>query len=321
MNTPTGGNHLVGFEYATAAVSLCLSEKYKKCLRIIENELNVVTSTPKHIMDVSFTKCFRETTIQSVDNDSGYVSTNPESTMDFNCVNMSGSCSYSQTKPIYLCEDALLEKPEIRQQQQEEKEEEYDHLFFLTDSVVVASCESEKTNFSGLEEAESGVEKDASSESLVIPLVTPIVANTNKTACDVNSKIMNYPSVKTPEKSYTNPITSDISPDLFSDEDEPCKTVETNQCFTEKYIHPNDQKLIKRVQEGLSGVFPPPSVTFFCMSVTEMLEKINNNKHLFVDKSIINEESEKKSLLITESSKDAIQMWPQVLEQRYHGLL
>lgn len=354
MNTPqsivSGGNHhLQGFKYATAAHSLSLSEKYKKCLRSIENGLK--TSTPKvDIMNVSFTKCFGavfqgDSSSLVVDNDSGYVSTNPESNLDYPSLN---NMSSEKDSNIYLSEDALLEKPEICQKEEEE-EVEYEHLYFLSNSIVAPSCESEKTTFSGFNDDESSVEveKDISNESLVLPVVSPIFVSTNtkqvntetttetasdqvniettETAskqvndldnvCDITSS--DYFVAQTPEKQYKNPITSDISPDLFSDDDEPAKVLETSQTLTEKYVHPKDQKLIKRVQHGLTGVFPPPSVTFFCLSVTEMLDRINENKHLFADAS---GQSEKKSLLVTEVSENDIKEWPQVLEQRYHGL-
>lgn len=313
-----GGNHL-GFACRTAAESLCLSEKYEKCLKSVENKLKIVTSTPKNIMDVSFLRCFRDV-VQGdssvglvLDNDSGYVSTNQESNIEYPSVNMSANCGTSNSKPIYLSEDALLEKPEIYQQQ---TEQEYSHLYFLTDSVVAASCESEKTTFSGLEDNdESGVDKDASSESIIIPVISPVKTRISKTD----------PHVKTPEKAYKNPMNSDISPDLFSDEDEPAKSVEElNQSLIEKYVHVNDQKLIKRVQQGLSGVYPPPSVTMVHMSVAEMLDKINENKHLFLEDGSCGGswQKERKSLLITETAETAVvKEWPQVMEPRYHGLL
>lgn len=347
MNTPQttvcGGNHhLQGFEYGTAAHSLCLSEKYEKCLRSIEKRLK--TSTPKvDMMNVSFTKCFGvvfqgDSSTLVADNDSGYVSTNPESNLDYPSLNNMNS---EKDSNIYLSEDALLEKPEICQKAEEEDAD----LYFLTDSIVAPSCESEKTTFSGFNDDESSVEKDISNESLVIPVVSAISVSTNSkqvntaattttadqvniettettkqvkdldNVCDITSS--DYFVAQTPEKQYKNPITSDISPDLFSDDDEPVKVLETSQTLTEKYVHPKDQKLIKRVQNGLSGVFPPPSVTFFCMSVTEMLDRINENQQLFADAS---GQSEKKSLLVTEVSENDIKEWPQILEQRYHGL-
>lgn len=308
----------MGFACRTAAESLCLSVKYERCLKSVENKLKIVTSTPKSIMDVSFLRCFRDV-VQGdssvglvLDNDSGYVSTNPESNIEYPSVNMSENCGNSGSKPIYLSEDALLEKPEINQQQ---TEQEYSHLYYLTDSVVAASCESEKTTFSGLEDNdESSIDKNASSESLIIPVVSPVKMSISKTD----------PHIKTPEKSYKNPMNSDISPDLFSDEDEPAKSVEQlNHSLIEKYVHVNDQKLIKRVQQGLSGVYPPPSVTMVHMSATEMLDKINENRHLFVvDGGCGSWHMERKSLLITETSETAVVTeWPQVMEQRYHGLL
>lgn len=335
MNTADdykGGNHL-GFECATAASSLCLSKKYVKTLKTIENKLSIATSTPNNRMDVSFTKCFSENSVGFVvDNDSGYVSINPESSMDYPSVITNVNCSTTNSKHIYLSEDALLEKPEICPQQ---NGNEYDHLFFLSNSVVAPSCESEKTTFSGFEDTDAS-EKDVSGDSDVISKISPIkfcvskevgeetVQNVgldesgNENVCDANNTV-EYSVAKTPEKAYKNSITSYISPDMFSDEDEPVKNVDTNQILIEKYIHPNDKKLIKNVQQGLSGVFPPPSVTFFCMSITEMLERISNNKHLFADRNVVKEETE-RSLLVTISSKEEIKEWPQVLEQRYHGL-
>lgn len=328
---PDGGNH-IGFESATAAKSLCLSAKYERCLRNLEKELEIVTSTPKSsksIMDVSFPRCFREACQGDssaglvFDNDSGYVSTNPESNMECPSVNMG---DVSAPKPIYLSEDALLEKPETCQQRQQQ-EEEYGHLFFLTDSVVPASCESEKTNFSGFEEDESGVEKDISNQSEIIPVISPVKVCVNGEEVADNSEKPGSPKNdttcdRTPEKSYRNPMNSDISPDLFSEDDEPNENVVLYHSLTEKYAHTNDQKLIKRVQQGLSGVYPPTSVTIIQMSVREMLDRINENKHLFADGSSGSGAVEKKSLLIAETSERALcEKWPKILERRCHGLL
>jgi hypothetical protein len=97
-----------------------------------------------------------------MDNDSGYVSHNHESNLD--CLSENATRSYSEND-IYICEDALLEKPLVK------NVENCDH-FESVDSVINCSQESIKTEFSGFEDS------DQSDTSLVIPVSKQIVWNT-----------------------------------------------------------------------------------------------------------------------------------------------
>lgn len=277
-----------GFGRDNLSESLLLSARHSKNLQ------KLLSSTPNAAMETSFGRCFREVTF-GMDNDSGYVSTNQESNLEYSS---QGNVIFGamEERQVYLSEDALLERPEISTQGESCPS---------SSSVVPASLESQKTTFSGFDDDESGLEKDISKESFIIPLQNDLSV------------------IQTPEKSYTNPMKSDVSPDLFSDEEEleTSSILETNQSvFEEKYMHPNDQKLIKRVQLGLSGVYPPPSVTIVSMTVVEMLEKIKENGCLFTE-PLKSEKVESNSLLVTEISEEDLNgKWPEVMKQRYHGL-
>lgn len=152
----------------------------------------------------------------------------------------------------------------------------------------------------------------------------------------------NPPSVATPRKKYENPIDPNISPDLFENDEISHEVIKEPQPVSyiaeEKYILKKDQKLLKRAQNSLKGVFPPQSVTMVQLSVDEMLNRLEANKEYFwtndkVEKSntdknndklnVSNEsncEGESKSLLIT-GNKDCVNSaFPQILQERYHGL-
>lgn len=110
----------------------------------------------------------------------------------------------------------------------------------------------------------------------------------------------------------------------------------------ERYTLKKDQKVLKRAQNSLKGVLPPHSVTIVQLSVNEMLNRLEANKEYFwssegvnaklenknTDKnndrlnasSESNSERESKSLLIT-GNKDCVNFdFPQILQERYHGL-
>lgn len=147
-----------------------------------------------------------------------------------------------------------------------------------------------------------------------------------------NSTMMENIPVCTPAKQYNCSVNSDFSPDLFDDCDEKKKSLPLNYIADEKYIIKKDHKLLKRVHSGLNGVPPPPSVTIVQISVNDMLNKIEKNKEYFwtencdtkmntsLNSSLENEEF--KSLLITveNTNKFLYKRWPQVLEDRFHGL-
>lgn len=384
-----------GFDSKVAKTSLNLTLRYNNAVSAAEKSLKIITSTPlsksncKSIMDVSFSKCFENSSKGSelcgivADNDSGYISNNQES----NSVFAMESCSSLNAKPIYLSEDALLEKPEVAKKKEvlesAEHAEEPSNLPSLSDSVVLSSFPSEKTSYSGLEAS------SVSSDSFSISAQSPIVAENS--SCDTgmstdfsventcsftesqdnngDSININYRSqtnhasecssdvsisgklnvtelcIKTPNKIYKNPVTSDVSPDLFSDE-EPEQVVEVNvnkqlskTVADERYVHRKDRRLINRVNAALSGVLPPPSFTVIHMTAEQILSKLENNKHLFwTANDVLQKENEKcsvaecssvlerrmideTSLLVTGDKGSCIdQDWPQILEKRYHGL-
>lgn len=127
----------------------------------------------------------------------------------------------------------------------------------------------------------------------------------------------------TPQKIYENRITADISPDLFGEEEQVLKTVMSLKVSpkdtpTENYCA-KDLKLLRNVQSSLNGVCPPPSVTILQMTVTEMLDKIEENKNLFC-KTSSTVTSEKNSLLVNNGPECVNQEWPEVLKARFHGL-
>ncbi|KAF2901418.1 hypothetical protein ILUMI_04765 [Ignelater luminosus] len=158
----------------------------------------------------------------------------------------------------------------------------------------------------------------------------------------------------TPLKQYKNPVNPDISPELFSDE-ESLEQFSHNESFAliqkaceQKYTTKNDRKLLQRAQESLCGVLPPPSVTIIQMSVNEMLQRINANRHFFAVNSICdlvdncdtvnktevqtqsvnssnlksnNTYEIKESLLVTCKREDFNpEDWPDIIQFRYHGL-
>lgn len=373
-------NSCLGFDTLTTQKSWYLSKKYYK---VIEEKLNFVTSTPvcktyfHNIMDVSLTAHFEglgkcQSNISSIiDSDSGYVSTNQESFLTFPLENMDSSASFSATKQIYLSEDALLEQPEVK------KKEEFDYS--LSDSVIPPSFESEKTTFSGFDESSCSEHSsliplqntlnsscdttrsiDNNSDSLIqCSQNTNCDMNLTDTSenletIDVNLKAESSKNIEghlyfeeallnTPPKKFVNVVNTDLSPDLFSDDEsksfkeEP--KLEPLVMPKEKYVHKNDHRLISRVNAALSGLFPPHSFTVVRLSIDEILNRIDSNKHLFYTSTnlgVSNRQNEMdadnyntetlnhfktSSLLITGSAKASIDKeWPFIMESRYYGL-
>lgn len=148
------------------------------------------------------------------------------------------------------------------------------------------------------------------------------------TMCSFSSKLVNC----TPTKTFVNTVNPDLSPELFSDdEDEPhseTSIITENLSITQKSftqdedVIKNDRKLLKRVQENLTGVPPPPSVTILQLTAADMLNKINNNRHLFLTNSATSDKQCDKSLLIVNTKAEVDNsVWPDILTCRYHGLL
>lgn len=391
MKTPSKCAPHYGFDNNMKNSSLHLSQRYQQAVNAAERRLSLVTSTPlsknihKNIMDISFKRCFEDSDKCSsdlcgivIDHDSGYISNNQESSSVFTMESSSG-CSSSDVKPIYLSEDALLEKPEVSVKNvslQLAEVEEDNHIFCLSDSIIPSSFPSDKTSFSGLDDTESVI----SNESFLIPTQSPVIAakvlnNSCDTGLGIDFSLDNFESsqeskcdstnsrsqlskcsvdtsgyytqpqtIKTPAKIYKNPITSDASPDLFSDDETDYIEANTNKqvvktIVEEKYIHKKDRRLINRVNAALSGVLPPPSFTVVHMTAGDILSKLDANRHLFWSSSdIIKKENDRDniaecgsvlerriidqtSLLVTGDKNSCIdKSWPEILEKRYHGL-
>lgn len=161
-----------------------------------------------------------------------------------------------------------------------------------------------------------------------------------------------YPSM-TPEKKIVNMVNPNISPDIFDDEMMDIKpsyfevqtqdtllTSLTQTQAEEKQVDKLDQKLLKRIQKGMSGVLPPPSVTVIHMPVHEILSKLEENRNLFFwnnqyldekdngaekQDTSLNSSTESnnfsKSLLLNVNLEEAQNSkWPEVFNMRCHGL-
>lgn len=132
---------------------------------------------------------------------------------------------------------------------------------------------------------------------------------------------------ETPKKAYKNRLTSDISPDLFADEEINTsfesrvkeKSPMAKSALKENYCL-KDLKMLRNIQSSLSGVHPPPSITTVQMNVTEMLERIHKNKDLFWNVSSTVTDEKGKCLLV-DDNPDCVQLpWPSILKAKYHGL-
>lgn len=230
-----------------------------------------------------------------------------------------------------------------------------DNLCSLTSAHIRQSQNSVASDYSNssIISIQKNLELNESSSSLktinnttsLIPVETNFINSEVSTQIECNitnstindDEIVNNETCHTPLNSYKN-LTSDMSPELFSEtEDEP---IETTSSFCAENItqssalpkscsqlHPeyentlrNDRKLLKRVQETLSGVPPPPSVTILQMSVNEMLEKLNSNKQFFFDQPDGENPSTKSLLINTNKEKTLKTDWKEVLQLRFHGL-
>ncbi|KAH1006110.1 hypothetical protein HUJ05_006876 [Dendroctonus ponderosae] len=145
-------------------------------------------------------------------------------------------------------------------------------------------------------------------------------------------------SSMTPDKK-PQPLDPGISPDLFEDNTEELPKYLEPQVQkrlieeppTETLASKLDQKLLKRITKGMSGVLPPPSVTVIHLSVTDMLTKLKQNQsyHFWnaeakqdqpstsLDAST---EANKSLLLSTDLETARSNEWPKILHVRCHGL-
>lgn len=171
--------------------------------------------------------------------------------------------------------------------------------------------------------------------------ITTLESNLNTQEVSVESMDCTSSSTvlsKTPVKIFQNKVDPSYSPDLFDEEpillpapvkEEP---IPSDFIAEEKFIIKKDCRLLKRIQTGLSGVLPPPSVTTLNLTVDDILNKLEENKEYFWTnnpsdiKSKHNTSDEgdcgnSKSLLVTVEShtEENCKEWPHIMEERYHG--
>lgn len=105
----------------------------------------------------------------------------------------------------------------------------------------------------------------------------------------------------TPKKQYRNDVDPNLSPELFSEEEDleaiDISDTEVNVSYKENYIHKYDQILMRRVQKGINGLLPPPSLKVVTLTATDMLDRLQKSKHLFLsqDNLKLNEPSSSSS--------------------------
>lgn len=285
------------------------------------------------------------------DDDSGYSSQNQESEMD---MSESEPKQVLIASSVYVSEDTLLEKPELPQAS---LELDCSNLSPNASSPIleasIASVSSSR--FSGLQAS-----SDISNSSFIIPIADPLVFATKSSSCNDQSSFSVYDEeskennpnflnhsaighVSTPSKPFKNPVTSLLSPELFSDDESQPNPppVRAQPQQEHRYILRNDRKLLRRVQDSLTGLPPPPSVTNIQIGIDDMLLRIKDNENLFLSKeelreakegvqivascsyseAIVRKYEEVKSLLVNCELNDcASKGWPDVLNLRYHGL-
>lgn len=169
----------------------------------------------------------------TMDYDSGYMSHNPESNLDSSLEFSVGESLLKNgtNKPIYLSEDALLEKPEIKKsslnlsfQIENENYEETRRLFYSpekeeSDTVISDSVISQDTNYSGFNDSE--LENNISP---VIASVRPIVVDIANIKNNLNviyndekdSGDVSFKTVPDTENNFSGKLDKDIKTKLPS---------------------------------------------------------------------------------------------------------
>lgn len=130
------------------------------------------------------------------------------------------------------------------------------------------------------------------------------------------------------------------SPDLFSDEDEDVEdeaveakniehsisVVSTSISFEEKdnqadnYIEKNEKQISKRLQGLLSGILPPPTITYVDHDITSLLTLYNKNVALLdLDNKHNNIDADDQSTSWMPKELDKIE-WPHIERVNAHGL-
>lgn len=166
-----------GFTTDAAKKSSIINSILNSLIASVEREIEIVTSTPKSggRMEVSFSKHYNFHV--TVDYDSGYMSHHQESNSDSSLENISETAHNPPSRPIYLSEDALLEKPEVnikskhvdtRHNSDEnvrkfgtdfgrEDLSESRNIFPSPETVLSTSVVSQRTTFSGFDDSDSDI--------------------------------------------------------------------------------------------------------------------------------------------------------------------
>lgn len=253
-----------------------------------------------------------------LDNDSGFVSQIQESNSTSNDVDKENIAYFAGVPADYLYEETLLEQPTvsdetnaINQGNHKRDESEYSHLFFLNDF----NCTSE--DFIHFKE------KETQNSSL----------NSTTTT---NTSFREHPSCSTSEEPLQSVAQSSLaqstqaacSPEIFSDEETVASISdlkEESSCKLENNIidssvHENDCTLLKRVSASLRGVHPPTSLTVVRLTVDEILSKIKANVDLFAEAKPEGERTCKSLLFSSTEERCLSKQWPEILQERCHGL-
>lgn len=177
-----------GFSTDAAKKSYIINGILNNFIASVEREIEIVTSTPKSEgrMEISFSKHNFHVT---VDYDSGYMSHNQESSSDFSLENISEIGPHPTTsRPVYLSEDALLEKPEVNVKSKSVDTKSKDHetitkfstdfgredfnesrnLFPSPETVLSTSVISQRTTFSGFDDSDSNTSVEISCSKQII---------------------------------------------------------------------------------------------------------------------------------------------------------
>lgn len=285
------------------------------------------------------------------DDDSGYSSQNQESEMD---MSESEPKQVLIASSVYVSEDTLLEKPELAQTS---LDLDSFHLSPNASSTILEAsiASAASSRFSGLQAS-----SDISNSSFVIPIADPLIFTIKSSPYTDKSSFAVYDEeskendpnflnrsaighILTPSKPFKNPVTSLLSPELFPDDESLPKPLPVRPQLQpeHRYILRNDRKLLRRVQDSLTGLPPPPSVTNVQIGIDDMLLRIKDNEKLFLSKeelgkmkasvetvascsyseAIVKKYEEVKSLLVNCEMNDCVSKgWPDVLNMRYHGL-
>lgn len=277
------------------------------------------------------------------DNDSGYVTQNHESNSSLisETVNPLNE-TMSTTMSVYISEDALLEKPCIIYDERKSFNE-------TDDEIIDASQTTDSTNYSGLQSCSSDVIKEISpiilreegnvsnsTRNSFLNCSTDTSFNESNATEDstmdlqLNNFIAQQNALKetlnkTPEKGQSSKINHSLSPDLFSEDDDVeelnVSDTQVNVIYKEAYVHKYDKLLLRKVQEALNGLLPPPSLKVVTFSVEELSNRLERHKDLFCNINSKSESETVKSALINCDLNEAKCVeFPEVLTKRCHGL-